>query len=72
MNRKVGKTKSVGVNPCQEACFNGPYVNVPFPEVLTKIMAANVIPRRMSNERKRDFIFIGLAIRESLGFDSRL
>jgi hypothetical protein len=41
-------------------------VYVPLPEVLTKIIAAKVMPRRMSNERKRDFISKGLEALELL------
>ena len=48
-NRKEGKTKSVGVNPCQLACSNGPKVKLQSPEVFTIIIKQMVIPRKTSS-----------------------
>ena len=56
MNKKVGNTRSVGVKPCHWACNRGAYVKLPFPEVLTRIIPANVIPRKISNDKNLDFI----------------
>lgn len=53
MNKKNGKIKSVGVQPCQGACCNGPYIYDQEPGLLTKIIAATVAPRKKSKETKR-------------------
>ena len=46
--RKEGKTKSVGVKPCQLACSNGPKVKLQSPEVFTIIIKQIVNPRKTS------------------------
>ena len=52
-NKNDGKTRSVGVKPCQAACSNGLKGTAPLPGVLTIIMKQIVIPRNTSNERNR-------------------
>lgn len=52
-NRKNGKTRSVGVQPSQGACFSGAYTYFPLPGVLTSTIPAMVIPRKMSRARNR-------------------
>ena len=55
MNIKKGNTRSVGVKPCHAACPNGAYTNDHDPGLLTMIMPAIVIPRRISSaSRRRD------------------
>src|SRR5690606_33249548 len=49
-NRKKGKTKSVGVQPCHGACFNGANICDQVPGLLTKIIKATVAPLKTSNE----------------------
>src|SRR5688572_11964072 len=58
-NKKEGKTRSVGVKPCQGACRRGPKASAPLPGVFTMIMKQTVIPRKTSNARNRvaDLIF---------------
>ena len=51
MNKKKGKTKSVGVQPCQSACNNGAYTCAQEPGVLTKIIKAIVIPLKASSAK---------------------
>src|SRR5579884_578813 len=53
MNRKKGKMRSVGVQPFHFACSSGQYVCWPSPELLTRIIAAIVIPRNTSSEVSR-------------------
>jgi hypothetical protein len=53
MNRKVGKIRSVGVQPCQYACPNGTKMCPQSPGLLTKIIAPTVMPRIESTETKR-------------------
>lgn len=55
MNRKNGKTISVGVAPCHLACKRGEYTEFQEPGVLTSIMKAIVIPRNTSNANSRLF-----------------
>ena len=49
--RKEGKTRSVGVNPCQFACKSGEKVVAPFPGVFTMIMKQIVRPRKTSSAK---------------------
>ena len=49
-NKKKGKTKSVGVIPCQVACFNGAYILPQLPGLFTNIMSATVAPLNTSSE----------------------
>lgn len=44
MKRKEGNTRSVGVQPCHEACLRGEKTCDHVPGVLTRIMNAIVIP----------------------------
>src|SRR6185295_1436788 len=53
MKRKKGKTRSVGVQPCQSAWRSGGYTARQVPGLFTSTMAATVIPRRASSERSR-------------------
>jgi hypothetical protein len=50
-NKKDGKTKSVGVKPCQLACLKGAKVCNASPGVLTMIIKQIVIPRKTSNDK---------------------
>src|SRR6476620_8147931 len=52
-NKKEGKTRSVGVKPCQPACSSGAKGAAPLPGVFTMIMKQIVMPRKTSSERKR-------------------
>src|ERR1700761_6370534 len=47
-NKKEGKTRSVGVKPCQWAWLRGQYESASEPGSLTMIMKHTVIPRNMS------------------------
>ena len=47
-NKKDGKTKSVGVKPCQLACIKGAKVCAPAPGVLKMIIKQMVIPLKTS------------------------
>jgi hypothetical protein len=49
-NRKKGKTKSVGVQPCQLAWAKGLKVLAQEPGLFTKIINATVAPLKTSNE----------------------
>src|SRR5690606_8519354 len=49
--RKVGKTRSVRVNPCQSACSKAEKVVAPFPGELTTIIKATSNPLNTSRER---------------------
>src|SRR5690606_3051800 len=49
-NKKNGNTKSVGVHPCQGACFNGANIVPQVPGLFTKIISATVAPRNTSSE----------------------
>ena len=51
--RKNGKTRSVGVQPSQGACFNGPYICPQSPGLFTRIMRQTVAPRKISRAWKR-------------------
>src|SRR5690606_18437095 len=42
INKKKGNTRSVGVQPCQSACWNGAYISLHEPGVLTRIINAIV------------------------------
>ena len=53
IKRKNGKIRSVGVQPFHAACSSGQYVCFPSPELLTRIMAAIVIPRNTSRDVRR-------------------
>ena len=55
MNRKNGKIRSVGVQPCQAAWSSGQYWDFSphSPGLLTRIMARIVAPRKTSSERRR-------------------
>src|ERR1700693_4531949 len=53
MNRKKGKIRSVGVQPCQSACRSGAYTARHVPGLLTSTIAATVNPRNTSSERSR-------------------
>src|SRR5690606_7399465 len=48
--RKKGKTRSVGVQPCQGACFKGENICDHVPGLLTNIIKATVAPRKTSKE----------------------
>ena len=50
-NKKEGKTKSVGVNPCQLACLKGAKVCNASPGVLTMIIKQIVIPLKTSKDK---------------------
>jgi hypothetical protein len=54
MNRKNGKMRSVGVQPCQSAWRRGPYTARQVPGLLTSTMPATVRPRKTSSDRSRD------------------
>src|ERR1700733_6330291 len=56
--RKDGKTRSVGVKPCQWACCKGAKDRDSLPGVLTMIMKHTVIPRKTS--RGRDLEEVGV------------
>lgn len=49
-NKKKGKTRSVGVQPCQGACSSGAYKFDQLPGLLTNIIKATVAPRNTSRE----------------------
>ena len=49
-NKKKGKTKSVGVTPCQPACSNGGNICAQLPGLFTKIIRATVAPLNISSE----------------------
>jgi hypothetical protein len=49
--RKVGKTRSVNVNPCHSACLKGEYILPQSPGVFTIIMRQTVRPLSTSSER---------------------
>src|SRR5262245_16051451 len=53
MNRKNGKTRSVGVQPCHSACWSGGYTYRHDPGLFTSTMPATVAPRNTSSERSR-------------------
>ena len=48
-NKKNGKTKSVGVHPCQLACANGLKICPQEPGLFTRIIKATVAPLKTSN-----------------------
>jgi hypothetical protein len=52
-NKKEGKTKSVGVNPCQLACKKGAKVSEGSPGVFTMIIKQMVIPLKTSKDKNR-------------------
>jgi hypothetical protein len=52
-NRKVGNTRSVGVNPCHAACDKGAKGVAPLPGVFTMIIKQIVMPLKTSRARKR-------------------
>ena len=49
-NKKKGKTRSVGVQPCHGACAKGGNKAVQLPGLLTKIIKATAAPRSTSSE----------------------
>ena len=51
-NKKDGNTRSVGVNPFQEACSRNEKLGLP-PGVFTTIIRQMVMPRKTSNAVKR-------------------
>ena len=53
--RKNGKTKSVGVQPFQDACCKGGQIELQEPGMLTKIIPAIVIPLKTSREISLSF-----------------
>ncbi|MDZ7796198.1 MAG: hypothetical protein U5N56_03745 [Candidatus Marinimicrobia bacterium] len=53
MKRKKGKTKSVGVQPCHAACFNGGYMAPQVPGLFTSIISAIVAPLKTSSAISR-------------------
>src|SRR5439155_18815956 len=55
MNRKKGKIRSVGVQPCQSACRSGAYTAPHVPGLLTSTIPATVSPRNTSRETSRAF-----------------
>ena len=48
-NKKKGKTKSVGVHPCQLACAKGLNICPQEPGLFTRIIKATVAPLKTSN-----------------------
>src|SRR6185312_14408735 len=52
-NKKVGNTRSVGVNPCQCECRNWENAISSLTCVLTMIMKQTVIPRKISSASER-------------------
>jgi hypothetical protein len=50
INKKKGKTKSVGVTPCQSACLRGGKTYDQLPGSFTTIIAAIVTPLKKSRE----------------------
>jgi len=56
--RKLGNTRSVGVNPCQLACSKGEKGSAPEPGVFTMIIKQTVIPLRTSRARKRGVLTV--------------
>ena len=56
INKKNGKTKSVGVAPCHSACSKGAYTCDQLPGSLTIIIPAIVNPLKKSNDNNL-FIF---------------
>lgn len=54
-NKNEGKTRSVGVKPCQLACSSGGYGTAPLPGVFTMIIKQMVIPLKTSNAKNRSF-----------------
>ena len=52
-NKKAGKTRSVGVKPCQLAWSKGANGVAPVPGVFTMIMKQTVMPLNTSRERNR-------------------
>lgn len=52
-NKNPGKTRSVTVKPCHEACSSGAKGVAPLPGVLTMIMKHTVMPLKTSSDRKR-------------------
>src|SRR5690606_11471908 len=49
-NKKKGKTRSVGEQPCQAACLSGVNMCVHVPGLFTIIISATVAPRNTSKE----------------------
>ena len=62
INRKKGKTKSVGVQPSQGGCRKGGKTWFQVPGVFTKIIRAIVIPRKASKAVNRFVIFCGFRL----------
>ena len=56
INKKKGKTKSVGVTPCHSACLKGANTYFQLPGSLTTIIAAIVNPLKKSKEINLEFI----------------
>src|SRR3979490_584135 len=54
INRKKGKTRSVGVHPFHWACLSGQYELGSSPALLTRIIPAMVAPRNKSSDIKRE------------------
>jgi hypothetical protein len=50
IKRKEGKTRSVGVHPCHEACLRGANTWLQVPGVFTIIMKATVMPLNTSSD----------------------
>ena len=53
IKRNEGKTRSVGVHPCHEACLSGAYTWLHVPGVFTMIMKTTVIPLNTSRDISR-------------------
>jgi len=67
-NKKEGKTRSVGVNPCQRACSRGANASAPLPPVFTIIIKQMVIPLKTSSDKKRSRVFCILNCNKRLLF----
>ena len=61
INRKKGKTRSVGVQPCHSACLRGAYTCVQLPGLLTNIIPAMVSPRKASKDERRSLFKISFS-----------
>lgn len=53
MNRKNGKIRSVGVQPCHAAWRSGGWIALQVPGLFTSSIPAIVMPRKMSSETSR-------------------
>lgn len=72
INRKNGKTKSVGVQPCHSACSNGGYTFPQSPGLFTIVINIMVRPRKTSSEVRRCFIKKRLKFRPISNFSTKI